>query len=204
MVVFTFSNTQINMERSDFTDRIGERLAEPEKWPDDVARVERLCTHRVKGPGLDIGSSDGSVICRFLQANPEATVTAVEPRYACYSKIMEAALKAGVLDRLKWVPERYGGEFSWVTATEVLEHLPALKAEQMLDDIARILPLGGKAIITIPNRNLLDPVRERWSWGDHKSFYTEQSFTSLLTCRFRGVTVGPIVKGIWLEAVCHR
>lgn len=184
---------------AEWQDQIGARLREPEKWPDDVARVEALVKIPLVGRGLDIGCSDGAVIARWLAASPNATCQALDieerPEWEHYRDDVRLSFRASYC-----FPRN---PFDWITATEVLEHQYPPRARALLENIARHLVPRGHVILTVPNRLCADPARERWSWPDHKSFYFQPIFQRLLQQYFREVRVQPIVDGIWLLAECR-
>ena len=201
----------------DLTDKIGEHLADPSKYPDDAARVNTLINIPLKGVGLDIGCSDGAVITRWVAKHikdiPRAY--AIDTRDVSW-QVMKAAQTQGLTynelvfvrvthdDLLPIPPTISQKSFDWVTMTEVLEHMTVIDSEYLLDEVQKRTHVDSQVIITVPNRDYVkDLQRERWSWPDHQQFFDGESLHRMLRRRFRYVNVMEIVEGIWLLAQCR-
>ena len=99
---------------------------------------------------VDYGGGDGALCGSAAELWPEARVICFEPapQLADQARVLlgrtpqaqivsqEAALPAGAADL--------------VFCTEVFEHLPPAETERALDEIARVLAPGGRAVIGVP------------------------------------------------------
>ena len=199
---------------TDLVDRIGARLDAtdaPIRWPDDYGRMLMLVGILLEGHGWDIGCSDGGLICRWLANNHRATALLRDVRDT-EEVVLRTATRFGVRDRVTFLcsqmptkhPPPDMKKLDWVTMCEVLEHLTPRKADAMLDSVLERCRRDAHVIITVPNRfPLAGIVRERWSFEDHRQFFTHESLELWLQRRFRTVRVTDIVDGIWLLAQCR-
>lgn len=187
----------------DSTDRIGQRLDHPEQVPaefqhlipDDIARVEWILSHEVKGRVLDVGCSDGA-ISRRIQDTWDVGLVGAD-----FNKAVRWAACWDIREPFK-VPSIAIG-FDAVYCTEVLEHLFPHESEIALANLWAVLKPGGQLIITVPNRAKEGP-HARWDWPDHKQYFLWWLLEQLLRRQFRDVQCRPIVDDIWLGAVCIK
>lgn len=193
---------------TDLIDRIGARLASPDLWPDDHARLRAMLTIPLIGRGVDVGCSDGGLLCRWLAAWPDATASALDVRDT-QENVRLAADRCGVSARVRftrgsvWDLPSTEAPYDWMTLCEIIEHLPPFEADHLLNAAISVCRLDAKVIITVPSRECVLADRERWSFADHKQFFTADSLYAWLYRSFRYVSVERIVDGIWLLAECR-
>ena len=128
---------------------------------------------------LDVGSNRGRFAAAFLDAAPEASVTAVEPdeRYAdsCASlprtRLMRSRIEKAVLA---------DASFDIVHSCHTIEHLAHPFAS--LKDHARVLKPGALLILDAPNLALIggDDILEEWFIDKHLYHFSEKTLARMI------------------------
>jgi SAM-dependent methyltransferase len=114
--------------------------------------ADALALARDLSPGLviDYGGGDGA-LCRSAAALwPEARIICFEPapQLAAEARaLLAGAPRAEVVSEEAALPDAAA---DLVFCTEVFEHLPPAETARALDEIARILAPGGRAVIGVP------------------------------------------------------
>jgi SAM-dependent methyltransferase len=128
---------------------------------------------------LDVGSNRGRFVAAFLEAAPNAELTAVEPdeRYAdsCAdlprTKLMLARIENAALA---------DSSFDIVHSCHTIEHLAHPFAS--LKDHARVLKPGGLLVLDAPNIALIggDDILEEWFIDKHLYHFSETTLTRMI------------------------
>jgi SAM-dependent methyltransferase len=119
---------------------------------------------------LDLGTGYGF----YLSINPHAW--AVDGDHNCINYLQSKGFNVKQCDFLKRLPFD-DGEFEYVIAHDVLEHFTYEELEQIFSEVHRILKLGGRFLVFVPNRRGYD-LGLRTEAG-HKLFVTINEVKSL-------------------------
>jgi len=109
----------------------------------------------------------------------------------------------GDCENMKQIPS---ASIDFVVFTETLEHIP--NPEKALQEIKRVLKVGGKAVITVPSQSLIWHFRKYLTTTHphsepfHRNF-SEASFKEVLG-RFEVLEISKIVYGLTLIAVVQK
>jgi len=128
---------------------------------------------------LDVGSNRGSFARAFLDAAPDARITAVEPdeRFAdsCASLPRTELVRARIEDTA--LPDQ---QFDIVHSCHTIEHLGAAFAA--LKDHARVLKDGGLLVIDAPNIVLTggDDIVEEWFIDKHLFHFSARTLSRMI------------------------
>lgn len=115
-----------------------------------LADALRLAADLVPALVVDYGGGDGALCRSAAQAWPQARVLCFEPapQLAAQARaLLAGAPQAEVVEAEQALPDDAA---DLVFCTEVFEHLPPAETERALDEIARILKPGGRAVIGVP------------------------------------------------------
>lgn len=189
-------------------DRIGERLAHPEREPvlaaDDAVRVrwvlDRLHDLAPVRNLVDIGASDGAIarLCRpytsriaVIECHPDHRHALSDQGFWCYFGDAVAGLEQ--------MPPGF-----WDTALlcEVLEHLTYDDAYRLVRQARRV---ARRVIVTVPNRRAGSyeaAGRARWDWPDHRQTFNAMTLMQLTQTSWAAPIVGAGTHdSIWLGTV---
>ena len=135
---------------------------------------------------LDLGSGPGYYSYRIAEAGAFVVSADLAPTYL--GKI-PSHVSARVAADAQQLPLR-SGTFDRVLATEVLEH--TLRPERLVDEVARVLKTGGRAVITCPSCNsYMDRLYEvksrvrRYDFVEHVQEFDRARFSELVSRHFR-------------------
>src|ERR1700744_2790138 len=138
---------------------------------------------------LDVGSNRGRFVAAFLEAAPNADVTAVEPdeRYSdsCAglprTRLMQSRIENAALA---------DASFDIVHSCHTIEHLA--HPFTSLKDHARVLKPGGLLVLDAPNIALIggDDILEEWFIANHLYHFSE-------------ITLGPMIEAAGFPIVEH-
>jgi hypothetical protein len=207
-------------------DRIGERLAHPEREPqlsaDDQARVdwvvETAASYLHGAPYIvDVGSSDGAVISRVLVRLLQTHAFCIEPHPAHGLTLPKTLREFDVEDRAWCRFDRFPCptpvECQGALLTEVLEHWEPAQARSNLEYLRMQLAPRSFVVVTVPNADDVDFAnsRRRSTWPDHRMFFYGWSLHALLeTCGYKVRGINRIVptdkderQSIWLGCVAQ-
>jgi ubiquinone/menaquinone biosynthesis C-methylase UbiE len=159
-----------------------------------MAVIKRILGETKKGNLLDVGCGTGAFSVALLEISSvvigiDVSKYAIETAQKRYKNIgnvnfLKVNLAAG---RLPFKD----ADFDAIVCLHVLEHIRPDKLPGVLDDLRRLLKIGGILIAAVPNcgfsyrRNLLRD--KSFGRGDptHKSFFTTKSLDNLLREKFR-------------------
>ena len=122
---------------------------------------------RPKSRILDIGSADGW-LALYLAAN-ERSVSALEFVQRGIDWTKQHAKRLGVSIDLRYgfieeASQVFSKEkFDYILLYEILEHLDYCKISYYLENLEKLLPAGGKMLITLPKQDLRDNPEHLWS-----------------------------------------
>jgi ubiquinone/menaquinone biosynthesis C-methylase UbiE len=147
-------------------------------------------TGRLKGKVLDYGCGPGYLLSHFLERKnlecygvdiSQESIGKIRARFASYSNLKEAIV---LNNHLTSYPDNY---FDVITLVETLEHLSRSLIPNVLNELKRIIKLGGIILITTPFSEILEEnmvycpfcnsVFHKWQ---HLESYTIESMVSLL------------------------
>jgi len=138
---------------------------------------------------LDLGCGLGYGAAMLAESARHVTGVDRDPE-----KIRIASLRYGGKPNLEFVTSGcleflsdYHGTFDTIVALEILEHLPTYQHEQLLEQVASHLVVGGKLVISTPNRKYT-PLERRWFlWKNpyHLGELGYDEFVTLVSRRLR-------------------
>jgi len=131
---------------------------------------------------LDIGCGIGELLMRLREAK-QCDVHGLDISKKAIDELAKRGIsgKVAALPRIPYPQEH----FDMIIATEVLEHLYAIK--RTLKSMERVLKPGGKIVISVPN-NALHPDAEY----EHVRYFTKDSLQKLLSARFEDIAIRTI------------
>lgn len=150
--------------------RPGESSLAPPNLRPEVRRVSlvfslahSLLGNSARGDGLEVGSGYGYLLFSLAVLMPEVRWFAVDHPKRDYVQ-SEAYIRAFREHHCSLVTRDIAREplpfpdeqFSLVTFSEVLEHLPTERVDFVLSEIARVMQPGGVLIVTSPNQASLE------------------------------------------------
>jgi SAM-dependent methyltransferase len=202
------------VEAEQYRDRIGDRLLRPEAVApdkqhliaDDRQRAAGVLTLGYEGRVLDVGTSDGTLLCETVRRWELRDAVGVDVARSAIEEANAAAARDPALaGRVSFVESfiedlRFpDGTFDTVSACETLEHIGSGQFPKAFDNLLRMLRPGGRMLMTVPNR-YPDPryereQRARWAWPAHHQFFTELSVRRLLAPWFDRVEFFPLYEG---------
>ena len=122
-------------------------------------------TRKLSGKVLDYGCGIGDFV-RFRANTVGVDINSHNVNY-CLQQGLDAKLIEG--NHIPFV----NGSFDGVVLDNVLEHIPGDMADSVIEEIKRVLKVGGTIVVGVPG------LKGYHSDPDHKVFYTEESLTSL-------------------------
>jgi SAM-dependent methyltransferase len=128
---------------------------------------------------LDIGSNRGSFVRTFLEAAPNAHISAVEPDERVASSCAGLPRTQLIAERIENVALETG-RFDVVHSCHTIEHL--IHPARALADHHRVLKAGGLLILDAPNTALLasDDIVEEWFIDKHLYHFSERTLTRMV------------------------
>ncbi len=130
--------------------RRARRFPAPVEWLQErlYARRVRRISGAVRGPGdvLDVGCGPGHLLAHFQRHGWRCVGTEMDGDAAATPRAQYGLdIRVGAIERLELSPSSFDAVVSWHT----LEHMRDPAAA--LDEIARVLKVGGVALISVPN-----------------------------------------------------
>ncbi|MGZ5923504.1 MAG: class I SAM-dependent methyltransferase [Rhizomicrobium sp.] len=128
---------------------------------------------------LDVGSNRGSFVRAFLDAAPNAHVSAIEPDERVASACAGLARTQLIQERIENVALE-SRRFDVVHSCHTIEHL--IHPTRTLADHHRVLKEGGLLILDAPNTALLasDDIVEEWFIDKHLYHFSERTLTRMV------------------------
>jgi 2-polyprenyl-3-methyl-5-hydroxy-6-metoxy-1,4-benzoquinol methylase len=129
------------------------------------------------GPVLDIGCGQGELIRLMLADGYRAEGVDISPEQVALAQ--QAGIQSVQAGDYRSVLANRPGEYSAVTATDVLEHLADNEVMTTFDQVALALAAGGVFVARVPNA--VSPFGGHIRYGDftHQSWFTAGSIRQL-------------------------
>ncbi len=177
---------------------------------DDVRRLELMGGFSYGKKVLEVGSSDGSASVKIATNKEVKEILAIDLRASAISEgkamlkdlqnrgeikkevAKKITLKKSAIEKL---PASVG-QFDSVCAYEVFEHLAPWDLVPVFLKVYDFIKPQGKFFISVPNRfhheKYNQEGRSRWSWFDHRNFFSQASLELFLTSFFENVKFYPL------------
>lgn len=209
-------DTQFEREWMFLHDKVNPRHVMEYRW--DGMRYGMLSKGiPFKGKLLDIGCGLGH-FCRYIRARNiyiEPYGIDISPKAIEYSKKlakktgMKMKFKMGDAENIPY-PDNY---FDFVVAQEVIEHVDS--PARVLNEIKRVLKLGGEVYITTPVRGIMGDDEEGLCSPEHVQEWTPNEFVKLVERifgwgriafppSFKDMTTGIEQTPVWFMCICRK
>ncbi len=149
-----------------------------------IRHVVRMLPKDV-GSLVDIGSGAGMLLGEMHRRKKYRRLVGIEPDVRSAAIAGETHSYAEIIcGSVQDVPERYNSRFDHAVTVDVMEHIKDEQLDPFLRSCARLLKVGGKLVVHVPNAVHTRVLKRFQKWGHHdhaREGFSVQQLSELLS-----------------------